>query len=143
MARPSKLTVDVIRRVCDAIRDGNCREVSARLAGIHPATLFDWLRKAKAQGKGRFHEFSEALKKAEAEAEGDRVLLIKQASVRSWQAAAWWLERRRPERYALLDPAELKRLGKEIEEINSRVHGQPAPEAPQDPPPAGPARQPA
>ncbi len=44
--------------------------------------------------------FAEALKKADAEAESADVLIIKQAAKKSWQAAAWLLERKRFQRWA-------------------------------------------
>lgn len=43
--------------------------------------------------------FSVALKKAEAECKAARIQTILKASEKSWQAAAWWLERRCPDEY--------------------------------------------
>ncbi len=44
--------------------------------------------------------FSVALKKAEAECKVARIATILKASEKSWQAAAWWLERRCPDEYS-------------------------------------------
>jgi len=46
-----------------------------------------------------FAEFAEALTRARARAEMREVLLIVQHAKSDWRAAAWMLERRRPERY--------------------------------------------
>lgn len=46
-----------------------------------------------------FWEFREAIKEAEAEAEISRLVKIESAADEHWQAAAWWLERRYPDRY--------------------------------------------
>ena len=43
--------------------------------------------------------FSVAIKKAEAECKVARIQTILKASKKSWQAAAWWLERRCPDEY--------------------------------------------
>jgi hypothetical protein len=49
-------------------------------------TFANWLR--------RFPEFSAAVKAAEADAELAMVQRVRTAADESWQAAAWWLERK-------------------------------------------------
>jgi hypothetical protein len=56
----------------------------------------------------RFAGFSDAIKKAESEAEVRMVAhVLKAATDGTWQAAAWWLERRRPTDYGRRDRVEL------------------------------------
>jgi hypothetical protein len=50
-----------------------------------------------------FFQFWQAVKKAEAEAEAAAVLHIKKAAQSSWQAAAWYLERKHKDRWSRQD----------------------------------------
>ena len=57
---------------------------------------------------GDFLEFVEAVKKAEAEAEVESVALIRRsAQDGQWQAAAWFLERRKPSDWGRKDRHEI------------------------------------
>lgn len=99
MARPTKLTPDVRDRVATMIRSGAYAEQAARAAGIAPSTYYSWLERGEG-GERPFSEFSEAVKTAEAQAEQQRVEHIQDAAdAGTWQAAAWWLERRFPGRW--------------------------------------------
>jgi hypothetical protein len=61
--------------------------------GITETTFHDWM--------GRFPEFAASVMKAEAEAEvRNQNIIVRAAHNGTWQAAAWWLERRRPQDYA-------------------------------------------
>lgn len=99
VSRPTALDDLVSRRICEAIEKGNTREMAARSAKIAESTLYSWLRRGRA-GESPFAEFSENLKKAEAHAEGESVGIIREAASKgTWQAAAWFLERRYPKRW--------------------------------------------
>ncbi len=100
MARP-KLDPVVTQRICDLVRAGNYLEVAANAAGIHPTTLHRWLRQGRAQVRGRYRKFVNAVEKAQAEGESRDVALIARAAASDWKAAAWRLERRAPRRYGL------------------------------------------
>jgi len=100
MARPTKLDDLLSKRIVMAIAKGLPRDTAAKLAGIAPSTLYLWLRKGDA-GEEPFSEFSDALKRAEAEGEAELVAIIREAGKTSWQACAWLLERRRPARWAV------------------------------------------
>jgi hypothetical protein len=93
MARPSKRTPECEARLLDALRAGNTRKAACHYAGIGVQTLDDW--------RDRFRDFRDAIEKAEGDAEVRMVAQIAQAAqTGTWQAAAWWLERRRPDDYA-------------------------------------------
>ena len=80
-------------------------------AGISQDTFGRW-RKQSA-------DFAEEVKKAEAEAIARNVTVIQKAAGTSWQAAAWWLERRHPNDFARTE--RLQHGGPEGKEITLRV----------------------
>lgn len=117
--RPLILNEETQKAVIDALLGGNYLETAAQYAGISRATLFEWLRKGReaqaAIEKGEplppngalYADFLDAVEGAQARAEVQTVAIIRKASLESWQAAAWWLERTRPRKYGRLDRAEI------------------------------------
>ena len=100
MGRPSKYTPERAQQITDALAAGNTRKASAAHAGIGENTLGDWLR--------RFRDFRDAIEKAEAEAELAHVATIRAAAHDgTWQASAWWLERRRSDDWGKRDRLEI------------------------------------
>jgi len=93
----SPLQMAVYKASCiDAIRAGNTRTAAARYAGIDDVTFYRWLNKDR--------QFRSDIEKAEATAEVAHVANVLQASNNgSWQASAWWLERRRRADYGRAD----------------------------------------
>lgn len=86
------LTPDMIsqaKALCiQAMRAGNTQLNAAAYAGIAQQTFYRWREKDK--------EFRERLEKAAADAEALCVSkILTAANEGTWQAAAWWLERRR------------------------------------------------
>lgn len=75
-----------------ALEAGCTRRAAASAADVHHATLYRWMD-ADAT-------FRDAVEKAENVAEARATtLVVKAAYEGQWTAAAWWLERRRPEQY--------------------------------------------
>jgi transposase len=102
--RPTRLTPELQAKLCDAIRAGNYMETAAAFAGIRKATLHNWLRRGARQSQGIYHAFSEAVEKALADSEArDVALIAKAAAEGQWQAAAWRLERKFPDRWGRRD----------------------------------------
>lgn len=98
--RPTKRTPEREARLLEALRAGNTRRAACHYAGITPETFSQWQR---------FSEFSAAVQKAEADAEVRHVAQIAQAAMSgTWQASAWWLERRRPDDYGRRDRIDLE-----------------------------------
>jgi transposase len=108
MARPSKFTPDRRKRILEALRQGNTRKAAVAQAGISYETFCQWLH--------QYPEFSDQVKNAEAEAELASVRVIREAAVTTWQAAAWWLERRRPEEWSNSHVIRVK-LEREVESL--------------------------
>ena len=67
--RPIKLTPEVQQTIVSYIRSGNYVETSAAAAGITKETFYSWLRSGANAKSGIFKEFSDAVKRAMAEAE--------------------------------------------------------------------------
>ena len=61
-----------------------------------------------------FPEFSDAIKRAEEQAVEHYVNVIHAASGQTWQAAAWYLERRRPADFSKQDKVDITTNGKDI-----------------------------
>jgi transposase len=98
MARPTKLTPEVQARIVDAIRAGNTREAAARFAQVSERVVYLWLRKGeRARNGSPCGLLFQAVMEAENAAETEAVAIIRLAMRHKWQAAAWWLERRRHE----------------------------------------------
>jgi hypothetical protein len=91
VGRPTKRTPRVEADLVAALNAGNTRQAACRYAGIDLHTFGRWLNYAS---------FASVIEKAEADAEVRNVAVIaKAAQDGTWQASAWWLERRRPLAY--------------------------------------------
>ncbi len=111
--RPTKLNIDTHNKIISVIRAGNYIETAAACAGINKSTLYDWLKRGEREkqrvaqnprykirkSEKPYVEFSNAVEKALAEAEARGVMLISNAAKTQWQAAAWMLERKFPDRW--------------------------------------------
>jgi hypothetical protein len=83
--RPTKLTPETQKLICDAVAAGVPVQVAARLAGVSQSTYYAWV--------SRHRDFADAVKKAYAVAESRLVGYIYRAAAKTWTAAAWLLER--------------------------------------------------
>lgn len=90
-----KYCKEIIKEICEHIEQGSTQRDAAILSGIKESIFYDWLKDP------RKVEFSESLKRAHAEYKKVLATTVKKASYKSWQAAAWLLERRYKEDYAL------------------------------------------
>ena len=100
MGRPSKLTSEVQQKICDAIKRGNYYDVACEFAGIGRSTFFRWKNAGEKAKSGKYKDFWDAIKKAESEAEVMYVERIREAAEDGqWTAAAWYLERKYPDRW--------------------------------------------
>jgi len=102
MARPTKFTEETIERLCEAIALGETYVGACVYAGIAFDTFNEWRKGEYPRGadKDLKAAFSERLTRAEAEASMAALRSIRRAAMDGdWRAAAWWLERRRPESF--------------------------------------------
>ena len=96
----SKYTKERHETIVEALRKGNSKANAFRLAGISPDTGHEWVKYGR-DYPDKYPEYvklGEDIEQALAEYEASRVSLVTTAAdTGSWQAAAWWLERRNPE----------------------------------------------
>jgi transposase len=117
--RPPKYDSEIAGKVIEFIRHGNYVETAAAAAGLSKVTLYEWLKKGARSKDGEFREFLNAVEKAQAEAEARDVLLISKAAQECWQAAAWRLERKFPDRWGRKDTLTvLQKIIKEVENLS-------------------------
>jgi len=92
----SKRTPETAERIITLLKLGNYRDHAYTAAGISHDTFYKWLKADPA--------FSEAVEKAEAEAISFHMAQIMKASRDGvWQASAWYLERKYPDRFGRQD----------------------------------------
>ena len=95
MARPSKFTPEVTETIIKALQIGATYKDAAEAAGVDYDTYNEWIKAGKAAKSGRFSEFSEAVRKAEAQARLNYLSTIAQAAAKGdWKAAEAFLKRR-------------------------------------------------
>jgi hypothetical protein len=106
--RPSKLTTAVCERILTNMRAGVSGEIAAQAEGVSRTTFYAWKAKGERQAQGIYRDFLDGVKRAEAEVELSCATIVCQAMPTTWQAAAWMLERRWPQRWGRNDRLELE-----------------------------------
>lgn len=102
--RPTKLNADKQSKILEAVREGLPYTTACALAGIHYSTFAEWKLKGEQDPESVYADFAMAVKEAEAEAEAANVKRIRSAADNGqWQAAAWILERRHPDKWGRTD----------------------------------------
>lgn len=91
MTRPSKFSAAVGNAIVDDVRRGLHLATAAERHGIHRDTLHEWRRTGDKEESGLFREFSDALRRAKAEAVAGMVDVITGAAKTDPRWAAWWL----------------------------------------------------
>lgn len=89
----AKYKPELIRKICKYISEGSSNKDAALLAEISEETFYAWQRSKL--------EFSESIKKAEAERKRHLIDIVFKAAEKQWTAAAWYLERVYPEEFGL------------------------------------------
>ncbi len=92
--RPSLLTKERRKRICEGIQLGMTYKLAAQYAGISEATLYGWLKRGRSKDGAQYVTLFDAVKEAESKHAALALGSIVKASRDSWQAGAWLLERR-------------------------------------------------
>lgn len=100
--RPTKMTEERITRFVTAIRGGSYIDIAATFAGLDRSTVFRWMAAGREAKSGRFRDFYDRVKEAEAAVEIDAIARVRTAAQdpRNWTAAMTFLERRFRDRWA-------------------------------------------
>jgi len=98
--RAIKLTPTIIKAVAQGRAAGLTWEKCGHLAGVSVTTMDKWKSQGEGEGaKEPYIGFLVDVQKAEADTIKARLAIIEEASLKSWQAAAWLLERCHPTVY--------------------------------------------
>lgn len=97
--RQSDLLDEVGKDLLKHIRAGVPFKYACEAVGISYQTYAEWVRKGKRARSGQYRDFYEEVKKARGNAISRNVAIIQKAAEKTWQAAAWWLERTCPEEF--------------------------------------------
>lgn len=123
----SKYNEKVHETIVEAVLKGNSKTIAFRLAGVHPDSCFLWLK----MGRERPDEYPEYAKLEEdiehaiALCASEKVAAVKAAADNgTWQAAAWWLERRLPQEYGRHDRVEVESKQPQVQ-LNQVIIGDP------------------
>jgi len=98
MAKP-KLNKKIQDHICEVLKDGNYIITACEASGISKNAFFMWMNKGEKATEGIYKDFYDSVKKAQADSETFLLKTIKVKSLEQWQAAAWMLERKFPERW--------------------------------------------
>ena len=93
----TKRTPEVREALLRYIRAGNYHETACRAAGVSKDFFYHWMRDDE--------DFADAVKQAEGDAEAEMLACIREAALadKTWTAAAWYLERKNPDRFGRQD----------------------------------------
>lgn len=97
--RPSKLTPELAAQIVASVREGLHLSTAAERHGIHRDTLHEWRRKGDSEAAGPLREFSDALRRARAEAVADMASVIVKSAKTDPRWAAWWLQHAAPQEW--------------------------------------------
>ena len=105
--RPTKLTPELQAEMVKLVELGNYMDTAAACCGVTRDTFHAWMKRGVREGKGPYYEFSDALKRAEGRAEAAALVRIRKAGQTSWQADAWYLERKMPRKWGRWDRVDM------------------------------------
>jgi hypothetical protein len=94
--RPTKFDAALAKKVIDALQFGCYVETAAAYAGISKNTFYRWMRAGERASRGALHEWKREVDKALVNSELVALGRVRKAMEHNWQAAAWYLERRKP-----------------------------------------------
>jgi hypothetical protein len=125
MSRPTKLTPQLQELLVEQIKKGNYIETACGVVGINKQSYYNWLGRGKKAKSGKFFDFFDAIKKAEDFAEAYLLQQILSAADNQekpqWQAAAWMLERKHPDKWGRKERLDVRGEFKEDVTVNSKV----------------------
>lgn len=96
----TKFNPETRRKIIQALEAGNYRKTAAALAGVDESTFYKWMKRGEKAKSGKYFQFVQSVKRAEEKAKAYHLQQIRKASENgSWQASAWYLERKHPQEW--------------------------------------------
>jgi hypothetical protein len=112
--RKSKLTPDLMSKAENLLRAGNYVCVVVDYLNIGKSTWYDWIKQGEKASRGIYRDFYDMVQKAEAVAEVAAVSgIIATGKTGNWQALAWMLERKHPDRWGKREKITQELTGKD------------------------------
>lgn len=103
-----KLTDEVQETIVESLENGLSIAAACGRARISKPTFYNWYNRGAEAKSGKYKNFHDAVDNAKDVAQSNfEVVITSAADKGTWQAAAWWLERRRPEMYKLKESREI------------------------------------
>lgn len=100
MGRPTKLTPETQKLICEQLRKCGTLEDAAAVAGVDSFTIRRWRAKGLEQKTGPYRAFCAAVDRALHDRRVAREQLLVDHGEQDWRAMAWLMERTEPKRYA-------------------------------------------
>jgi hypothetical protein len=120
MAKPTKLTPQLQKRICARVARANFLATAAASCGVGPRTVHEWIERGERESTGMYRDFADAITEARAKAEAMLVAQLLSGVKEKWRAAAWLLERLFPKKWgADRDEARLRR-----ELLRAKIRGE-------------------
>lgn len=119
----SKFTPEVQKAICDGIKNGIPIEDVCDIVSITRQTFCRWMRQGKSDHIEDAHyvAFRYAVKKARAANRAWHIKNIKRHSKATWQASAWFLERRDPVNWGKKETEQIGVLLQEIADLKAKL----------------------
>ena len=123
--RPTKFTPQATRRILTSVRLGSPLNLACKGAGVDYSTMRYWVTEGQEAGEGEKFEFANALEKAQGGFIDANLRIIRKAArEKIWQAAAWLLERTRPQEFSrtiVRHEGEIKNTDRKERDITIRI----------------------
>lgn len=100
-------------KVFSALREGMNRTDACIIAGVGKKWFYEQLKTNE--------DFANKVDCAETVCKNYHVKIIQEAAKKNWTAAAWWLERKHPEEFALRQKHEVEGFGEFLKIIRERA----------------------
>jgi transposase-like protein len=98
-----KLSAELVDNVLDLISKGHTIKAACAYSDIGQTVYYNWMKQGRADADADVESderrLFDGVPDAEAKHEQAHLNVIIKATKKTWQAAAWYLERRYPERY--------------------------------------------
>lgn len=99
--RPSSLTPEISKTICNYVELCGSLEDAAAKAGVSRTTVFIWQQKGREQKRGPYRDFLNAIEDAKAKRRFNFGAQMQKHGMKHWQATAWLAERTDPKHFGL------------------------------------------